>query len=99
MLLHHPVPLVGIALLEGQPFRIRAVGEQDRMASLAVRAKNVRAKHNAVIHPNAGVPFDYHAAGPVDAPGPLRRIAHIRCPRPSTRPLQLRTSVSSTAVT
>ena len=61
MLRDHLLPAGRVAVLEGKPFPIRAVAENDRVASLGDRAEHVGAQHETVVHDNRQIPVDAHA--------------------------------------
>src|SRR3954447_13637420 len=74
----HDPPLVGVALLEMQALRVRAVAEDHRMRLGVVRTEDVRAEHEAVVHHDRHVPFDDHAVTALDTLSGRMRLAHWR---------------------
>src|SRR5437879_12853012 len=61
VLFGHALPLVRIAVLKGESFRVRTIGEDDRVISLGDRPKDIGAQDDSVIHRDWHVPFDAHA--------------------------------------
>src|SRR4051812_34514810 len=60
MLFLHPVPGGLVAVLEVQPFAIRAVAEDHRIPALLDRTEDVGAQHEPVVHFDRHVPIDLH---------------------------------------
>src|ERR671923_2119291 len=61
MLRGHELPLVRIAILEGEPFRVGTIAQDDRIFSIANWSENIGAQDEAVIHRDRHVPVDAHA--------------------------------------
>ena len=61
MLRHHALPRARVAFLKCQTLRVRAVTQDDGIASRVGRAEYIRAQRQPVIHRNRGIPFDAHA--------------------------------------
>src|SRR5450759_10877 len=77
MLGDHELPLVGIALLEGQPFAVGPTAKDDRILSLVARPIHIGTKHNAVVHLDGPIPVDRHDAGRLDRDS-IGRVDHCR---------------------
>ena len=59
--LGQPRPVGLVALLEGEPFCIGTIAEDDRIAALGRRTEDIRAQNDAVVHRDRRVPIDSHA--------------------------------------
>ena len=60
MLRDHLVPAGLVELLEVQPLRVRAVGDDHGILALGDRPIDVAAKHDAIVHRDRYVPVDSH---------------------------------------
>src|SRR5262245_45687188 len=61
MLLDHAGPGGLVAILEVQPFAVRTIAEQDRVAPWLDRPENVGTQHETVVDCDRHVPVDAHA--------------------------------------
>src|SRR4029450_3164376 len=57
----HELPLVRIAILEGKPFRVRTVAQDDRVLSIRNRPENIGAQKDSIVHLDRYIPIDAHA--------------------------------------
>ena len=78
MLGDHALPGARVAVLEGEALRVRAVGEDHRVAALGDRTEHVGAQDEAVVHRDRHVPVDAHAVADFGSSQPtleLQRLA------------------------
>ncbi len=75
VLLGHPVPGAGIALLEGEALAVGPIGQDHRIAAVLGRAEHVGPQHQPVVHLDRHVPVDAHAV-----PDLALEFAHAPCP-------------------
>ena len=61
MLFRHALPGARIAVLEGKPLGVRAVGQDHRVAAFGDRPEHVGAQDEPVVHGDRHVPVDAHA--------------------------------------
>jgi hypothetical protein len=59
--LSHALPRARIAVLESEPFRVRAVAQDHGIAAFLYRPKDIGAQHEAIVHLDRDVPVDAHA--------------------------------------
>ena len=61
MLFRHALPRARIAVLEGKPLGVGAVGQDHRIAAFGEGPEHVGAQNKAVVHGDRHVPIDAHA--------------------------------------
>src|SRR5450830_83523 len=57
----HYLPGRGVAVLEREPFRIRAVRSDHRISARDDRAEHISAQHDTVVHRDRHIPIDHHS--------------------------------------
>src|SRR5262249_25544396 len=60
VLLAHQSPLIGVEILEVQPFSVWTISHDHRVLALGDGPEHVGAQHESVIHRNRDIPVDAH---------------------------------------